>query len=180
MLETFSGLVRRVVRALNRSGLQYMFTGALASSYYGRPRTTLDIDVIIAARQKDLVTLAKSLTKANLRVQERKLEAAWGSDYRIATLEDKKSAHTLDIIFTDRKLERNAGRISGLPTYYETAESLILAKLRMLKVTVRSERAATDREDIKAILETTRIDLRSLRRRAKLQSTAKILDDLTS
>ena len=180
MLETFSGLVRRVVRALNRSGLQYMFTGALASSYYGRPRTTLDIDVIVAARQKDLVTLAKSLTKANLRVQERKLEAAWGSDYRIATLEDKKSAHTLDIIFTDRKLERNAGRISGLPTYYEAAESLILAKLRMLKVTVRPERAATDREDIKAILETTRIDLRSLRRRAKLQSTAKILDDLTS
>jgi hypothetical protein len=50
----------------------------------------------------------------------------------------------------------------------------------MLKVTVRPERAATDREDIKAILETTRIDLRSLRRRAKLQSTAKILDDLTS
>lgn len=180
MLETFSGLVRRVVRALNRSGLQYMFTGALASSYYGRPRTTLDIDVIIAARQKDLVTLAKSLTKANLRVEERKLEAAWGSDYRIATLEDKKSAHTLDIIFTDRKLERKAGRISGLPTYYEAAESLILAKLRMLKVTVRPERAATDREDIKAILETTRIDLRSLRRRAKLQSTARILDDLTS
>jgi len=180
VLETFSGLVRRVVRALNRSGLQYMFTGALASSYYGRPRTTLDIDVIIAARQKDLVTLAKSLTKANLRVEERKLEAAWGSDYRIATLEDKKSAHTLDIIFTDRKLERKAGRISGLPTYYEAAESLILAKLRMLKVTVRPERAATDREDIKAILETTRIDLRSLRRRAKLQSTARILDDLTS
>ncbi len=178
MVETFSGLVRRVVRSLNRSGLQYMFTGALASSYYGRPRTTLDIDIIIAAQQEELVTLAKSLTKTNLRVQERKLKAAWHSDYRIATLEDKKSPHTVDIIFTDRKLERNAGRISGLPTYYETAESLILSKLRMLKVTVQSERAATDRQDIKAILETTRIDLKSMRKRAKKESTAKILDDL--
>jgi len=178
MLETFSGLVRRVVRALNRSGIQYMFTGAIASSYYGRPRTTLDIDVVIAARQNQLVTLVQSLMKANLRVQEGKLEAAWRSDYRIATLEDKKSAHTLDIIFTDRKLQRNAGRISGLPTYYEAPESLILAKLGMLKVTIRPERAATDREDIKAIIENTRIDLRWLRKRAKEDGTAKILNDL--
>ena len=178
MLETFSGLVRRVVRSLNRSGLQYMFTGALASSYDGRPRTTLDIDIVIAAQQKDLVALAKSLMKANLRVQESKLKAAWHSDYKIATLEDKKSPHTVDIIFTKRKLERNAGRISGLATYYETAESLILAKLRMLKVTIQPERAATDRQDIKVIIETTRIDLRSLRKRAKVESTAKILDDL--
>ena len=155
-----------------------MFTGALASSYYGRPRTTLDIDIVIAAQQEDLVPLAKWLTKASLRVQERKLKVAWHSDYRIATVEDKKSPHTVDIIFTDRKLERIAGRISGLSTYYETAESLILAKLRMLKVTVQPERAATDRQDIKAILEITKIDLKSLRKRAKVEATAKILDDL--
>lgn len=178
MLETFTGLVRRVVRALNRSGIDYMFTGAMASSYYGRPRTTLDIDIVIATRQTELATLAQSLTKANLIVQEGKLEAAWRSDYKIATLEDQKSAHTLDIIFTDRKLPRKAGRISGLPTYYEAPESLILAKLRMLKVTIRPERAATDREDIKAILENTRIDLRSLRKKAKAENTAKILGDL--
>lgn len=178
MLDTFSGLVRRVVRSLNHSRLPYMFTGAIASSYYGRPRTTLDIDIVIAAQQKDLVTLAKSLMKANLRVQESKLKAAWHSDSKIATLEDKKSPHTVDIIFTKRKLERNAGRISGLATYYETAESLILAKLRMIKVTIQPERAATDRQDIKVIIETTRIDLRSLRKRARVESTTKILDDL--
>ena len=180
MLETFSGLVKRLVRALDRTGLQYMFTGALASSYYGRPRTTLDIDIVISVQQPDLGTLARSLSKADLRVRERNLVATWRSDYRIATLEDKKSPYTVDIIFTDRKLERIAGRISGLPTYYETAESLILAKLRMLKVTVRPERVATDREDIKAILATTKIDLKSVRNRAEKESTAKILEDLTS
>lgn len=67
-----------------------------------------------------------------------------------------------------------------MPTYYQTAESLILAKLRMLKVTVQSERAAIDREDIKAILRTTRIILKSLRKRARVESTAKILNDLTA
>jgi len=157
-----------------------MLTGALASSYYGRPRTTLDMDVVVAVRQEDLATLATVLTKANLKVQEKKLQAAWQSDYRIATIEDKKSPHTLDIIFTDQRLERNAGRILGVPTYYQTAASLILAKLRMLKITVRAERAATDREDIKAILETTQISLKALRRRARAESTVKILDDLIS
>ena len=168
------------MRALNRSGLEYMLTGALASSYYGRPRTTLDIDVVVAVGQKDLATLARILARAHLMVQAEKLLAAWASEYRIATIEDKKSPHTLDIIFTDQKLERKAARILGLPTYYQRAESLILAKLRMLKVTFRTERAATDREDVKAILQATRINLKSLRRRARAESTVKILDDLIS
>jgi hypothetical protein len=157
-----------------------MLTGALASSYYGRPRTTLDMDVVVTVRQGDLATLVRILTEAYLLVQEKRLRAAFESEYRIATIEDKKSPHTLDIIFTDQRLERKAGRILGLPTYYQNAESLILTKLRMLKVTLRAERAATDREDIKAILKTTRISLKSLRRRARAQGTVKILDDLTS
>lgn len=177
-METFSGLVRRVARSLNRSTLQYMFTGAIASSFYGRPRTTLDIDIVVAAQQKELEKLAKSLKQARLIVSERKLKIAWNSDYRIATLEDKKSPYTVDIIFTDQELDRIAGRISGIPTYYETAESLILAKLRMLKVTIQPERAATDRQDIIAMLKITKIDLKSLRKNAETETTARILDDL--
>ena len=180
MVEAFSEFVERVVRALNRSGLEYMLTGALASSYYGRPRTTLDMDVIVAVEQDQLATLHRWLTRAGLKAQEAKLRAALLSDYKIATIEDDRSPHTLDIIFTDRKLERNPGRILGVPTFYQTPESLILAKLRMLKVTIQPERAANDRADVKAILKTTRISMRLLRRRARAESTSKILDDLTS
>lgn len=67
-----------------------------------------------------------------------------------------------------------------MPIYYQTAESLILAKLRILKVTLRAERTATDREDINAILETMQISLKTLRRRALAESMIKILDDLIS
>jgi hypothetical protein len=41
-----------------------MFTGAIAASYYGTPRTTMDIDLIIKAAQKDAAQLATALTDA--------------------------------------------------------------------------------------------------------------------
>jgi len=166
------------VTALNRSAIEYMFTGALAASYYGRPRTTLDADIVFAIQEKDIAALARTLTKADLSVQKNKLETAWKSDYRIATVEDKKTPHTLDIIFTNHKLKRNRGHILGLPTYYEAPDSLILTKLRMIKVTLETARAATDREDIKAILESTHIDLKALQKRARLESTSGILSEL--
>ena len=179
-METFSRFVKRVVRVFNRSGLEYMFTGALASSYYGRARTTLDADIVLAAQADDLTALAKLLTEAGLKARKDKLEAAWKSDYRIVTIEDEKTPHTLDIIFRNKRLDRNPGRIMGLETYFEPADSLILAKLRMIKATVDPARAANDREDIKVILENTTIDLKWLQEKARTESTSKILADLIS
>jgi hypothetical protein len=154
-----------------------MVTGALASSYYGRPRTTLDVDVVVRVTDGDLAQLTEVLTNAGLKAQGRDLRKAWRSEYRIITIEDERSAYTLDIILTDDKLERKSGSIVGLRTYYQTPESLILAKLRMIKATLRPEKAMTDREDIKAILKSTRLRLDILRKRAKSQGTQEILED---
>lgn len=167
-----------MVRGLNHSGLRYMLTGALASSYYGRPRTTLDVDAVVAATRTDLARLTKALADASLKVEEKRLETAWQSDHRIATIEDRRSAHTLDIIFTDGTLERKAGSVLGLRTFYQTPESLVLAKLRIIKATLQPERAMIDREDIKAILKSTRVNLNVLRKRARAESTSEILKDL--
>jgi hypothetical protein len=155
-----------------------MLTGALAASYYGRPRTTLDVDVAIVAAQKDLTRFAQALRNASLTVEDQELQAAMESQYRIATVDDGKSPHTLDIIFVDGTLERKAGSILGLRTFYQTPESLVLAKLRMIKATLSPERAATDREDVKAILKSSQVRLDDLRKRAQSQATSEILEDL--
>jgi hypothetical protein len=170
--------VRRVILALNKSKLRYALTGALASSYYGRPRTTLDVDVLIVARREELARLVESLTGANLKTEMKKLKSAWMSDYRIASIADSKSPHRLDIIFTDDRLERKTGSILGLRTYYQTAESLILAKLRMIKATLQPERTAIDKQDIRAIMQSANVSLRTLRRKANAQGTLELLDDL--
>ena len=177
-MEEFSSFVKRTVHGLNRSQVQYMLTGAVASSYYGRPRTTHDIDVVINCKQKDLPKLANELTKTGLHVTETILRKFWRSDFAIATVADERGPHVLDIIFTKRKLYRKAGRILHLPTYYETAESLILSKLRMLKVTIDQEKSTIDREDIRAVLRTSPVNLRSLFKNARSQGTYRILEEI--
>lgn len=42
------GAIRRVVHALERSNVPYMLTGSFASAFHGAPRTTQDVDVVIA------------------------------------------------------------------------------------------------------------------------------------
>jgi hypothetical protein len=59
-----------------------------------------------------------------------------------------------------------------------TEAALISRLRRRFQLGRRTERAATDREDIKAILATTQIDLKTLRRKARAEGTIKILEDL--
>ncbi len=44
-------LLRRVVQVLKKAGIEYMLTGSLVSSLQGEPRSTHDIDLIIAIQQ---------------------------------------------------------------------------------------------------------------------------------
>ncbi len=41
-------LLKKVIQALERAEIQYMITGSLVSSMQGEPRSTHDIDIVIA------------------------------------------------------------------------------------------------------------------------------------
>lgn len=117
-----------------------MFTGALAASYYGTPRTTIDVDIVVRVSEKELETnLIAALRKAGMQVNDRKIEEAVKSGYKIITFEDKRSPFTLDVILSDNKLRKRSGIILGLPTFYQVPEDLVLAKLRMIKATIPRE-----------------------------------------
>ena len=179
-MDRFEGLIRRVVKSLNASGIDYMFTGALAASYYGMPRTTMDIDVVVKASREDLRNLIASLRKAEMQVDERRIDRAFESGFRIITLKDGRTPFTLDIILSDKKLEKKHGSILGLPTFYQTPEGLILSKLRMIKATVPRERALKDEDDVKAILRYAKVNVKALKRRSRREGTFSILQELVS
>jgi hypothetical protein len=155
-----------------------MFTGALAASYYGIPRTTLDVDILIKFTPKNVKFLVTQLKKAGLSVNRRKIESAFKSGFKIVTLEDENAPFAVDIILSDKKLEKKKGEILGMPTYYQTAEALILAKLRMIKATIKKEKALKDKDDIRAILRHIKVNLKTLKKKAKEEKTTPILEDL--
>ena len=46
--EGAEGAIRRVLEALAIAGVPYMLTGSFASAFHGAPRTTQDVDIVIA------------------------------------------------------------------------------------------------------------------------------------
>ena len=155
-----------------------MFTGAVAASYYGTPRTTMDVDIIMQAAQKDAAKLAAALRDADIQHQETQISAALSSNYRILSLQDIHTPYTVYIILSSEPLEKRAATIADQPAYIQTPEALILAKLRMIKATIPRERAQKDQDDIKAILRNTQVDITHIKRRAKKEETLPILENL--
>lgn len=134
-----------------------MFTEALAASYYGTPRTTMDIDIITRISGEDSINkLISALKMAGLEVDRRRIDSALRSSFRIVTFKDNKAPFTVDIILSSTDFTKKAGSILGLPTFYQIPEELILAKLWMIKTTVPRERALKDEDDVRAILRAVR------------------------
>jgi hypothetical protein len=178
-MEAFYKFAVRLIDGFGGEGLDYAFTGALAVSLYGSPRTTTDVDVVVAASGLHVKgRVASALRRAGLDVDERKLDSALTSGYRIASFRDKATPYTLDVIFLDGKLRKRAGMIAGLATFFQAPEDLLLAKLRMIKATVPRERAVKDEEDVKAILQFTIVDLEAVKKQAKKDKTLEVLEGL--
>jgi len=178
-MEDFYEFVRRLADCFGRAGLDYAFTGALAVSLYGLPRTTTDVDVIVAVSGLDVKRkVAVALRRAGLEVDERKLDSALTSGYRIASFRDRATPYTLDVIFLDGALRKRAGTVGGVSTFFQLPEDLVLAKLRMIRATVPRERAVKDEEDVKAVLAFTKVDLEAVKRQAKKDKTLEVLEGL--
>lgn len=178
-MEAFFGFVRRLADGFGGAGVDYAFTGALAVSVYGAPRTTTDVDVVVAVSGVDVKRkVVAALRHAGLEVDERKLDVALASGYRIASFKDKATPYTLDVIFLSGALRKRVGTVAGVSAFFQAPEDLVLAKLRMIKATVPRERAIKDEEDVRAVLAFTKVDLDAVKRQAKRDKTLAILEGL--
>ena len=173
----YSDFVKKLIEGFEKEEVDYAFTGALAASFYGVPRTTADVDVIVAAASKTAKTrLGSALRLAGLQVDEKRIDDALTSGYRIATFNCKTSPYTVDVIFSD-EVRKRVGAIADLVTYIQPAEDLILAKLRMIKATVPRERAFKDEADVRAILQFTKVENEAIEKQAKKDGTLEIWEN---
>ncbi|MEM2344483.1 MAG: nucleotidyl transferase AbiEii/AbiGii toxin family protein, partial [Thermoproteota archaeon] len=148
-------------------------------SFYGVPRTTVDIDIMVTvSSEKDIDKLVSALKRARLKVEKETIRKVLKSGYNILTINDEKSPYSVDIVFSERKFKKREGTIFDVNTFFQDPEELILAKLRMIKATVSKDKAAKDIEDVKGIMKFTKIDLKRVRLKAKKEGTIKILEEM--
>src|SRR5215813_12358810 len=66
---TEASVLQIVTKALEHAAIPYMITGSFASNFYGIPRTTRDIDIVIAASPEQLKDLIQQLQDKNYYAQ---------------------------------------------------------------------------------------------------------------
>ena len=150
----------------------------MAASYYGLPRTTVDVDFIVQLSDEQLDPFLDRLARFGLEVDRTRIKRQLREGYNIVTFRDKASQNRADfIIQATGEIERRPGSAPGLKSFYQSPEALILAKLLMIKATRPAERSFKDREDIRQILANIKISRRKLLRLAQEQSTEAILKE---
>jgi hypothetical protein len=58
--------IESIFKALNKAKVKYVLIGGLASILHGVPRTTIDIDIAVEPKKKNLEALIKALCKLGL------------------------------------------------------------------------------------------------------------------
>lgn len=61
--------LQQITTALDGHEIPYMLTGSLASSMYGVPRATNDIDIVIAPKREQLLAFVQLLQRVGFMVE---------------------------------------------------------------------------------------------------------------
>jgi hypothetical protein len=115
--------LKDIVSSLEQVGIPYMVSGSIGSTFYGRPRSTQDVDIVIEASSDNLRSLKEALSHTTL-----------------FNVFDASSGYKADfIIRKDRPYSveefrrRKPVDLLGLPVYLVAPEDAILSKVSLFQ-----------------------------------------------
>lgn len=154
-----------------------MFVGGIASNYYGSPRPTYDVDVVMAEKPENADEFLIAFRKAGLRFHEKEIKAILPISNRLI-MESKDSLFRVDIWFSQGDFEKKAmerrkkGKIAGRLVLLISPEDIVLEKLRSGR--------AKDEEDILNIFlrQGDRLDMRYIRDWSKIFNLEDVLSNI--
>ncbi len=148
------GVFQRITTTLDQAGIAYMLAGSFVSAYYGTPRATQDIDVVIAATPDQLRTLVHLLPKDEYYVE---LDAALQAHQQqsLFNVVDMVTGWKVDFIirksraFSEEEFRRRTRvNLEGIVLFVASAEDMVVSKLEWAKL-AQSQRQI---EDVAGIL----------------------------
>lgn len=135
-----AAVIHRITTSLEQAGIIYMMAGSFASSYFGAPRTTADIDFVVAATPEQIQKFLTLLPQSDYYFDvDTAIDAARRHD--MFNVLDTVTGWKIDIIFQkqtpfgrEELARRVPGVIEGVQVFVATPEDVIIAKLGWAKM----------------------------------------------
>ncbi|MFC1521132.1 hypothetical protein ACFL6Y_01855 [Elusimicrobiota bacterium] len=143
-------LLTHVIQALDQAGIEYMITGSIVSSLQGEPRSTHDIDMVIAINRTQVMRLTEAFSSPDYYLDKNSIFDAI----------DKQDMFNMINISTGDKVDfwmltgegfdqsrfsrRCTEQFMGIKMSVSSPEDTILAKLRWARLSGGSEKQFTD------------------------------------
>ncbi|HEX7705798.1 MAG TPA: hypothetical protein VF701_04990 [Thermoanaerobaculia bacterium] len=132
--------LHRVTAALQVAKIPYMLTGSLASSIYGLPRATNDIDFVIAPDRSQLLSLLGLVERSGFYVSREEAMTALEKRDQFNVI-DFSAGWKVDLILRkDREFSRTEferrreGEVAGVPLIIASPEDVVIAKLEWARL----------------------------------------------
>jgi len=142
-------VIGRVVQALSAAAVPYMLTGSFASTFHGAPRTTQDVDIVIAPTLGSLNQLLTQFPSDSYYVSREAALQAYGAE-GMFNLIDFASGWKVDFIIRKARpfsLEefdrRRRVDLLGIALFIASPEDVIVSKLEWSKLS-ESDRQIQD------------------------------------
>ena len=129
----------KVVEILNRINIPYLVTGALSVVYYGEPRTTHDIDLVVQIKEKDISTIIKNF-QDDFFISEESIRASireggmFNAVHKDTNFKVDFWILGADEFSSERFTRRIQTKILGTTMYLPTEEDVIINKLEWFKM----------------------------------------------
>jgi len=162
-----------VIDVLERLGIPYMVVGGFAAIFYGEPRLTIDVDIVVDMRSEHVGSFVAAFPVSEYYVSEEGIRDSLQRRFPFNVIQPKTGAK-VDLVplprdpFTRAAFERRQ-RMEydevGHSATFISVEDIILAKLLAYRET-GSDKHLRDARGVLAMQE-ERLDLEALRRSAK-------------
>lgn len=143
-------LLKKVIATLDQSGIDYMITGSVASSLQGEPRSTHDIDVVVAIQETDIKGLVEAFAPPQYYLDAESIREAI-SHGSMFNLIDVAEGDKVDFwLLTNQPFDQSrfarkyAEEVMGMRLKVSSPEDTILAKLQWAMKSGGSEKQFTD------------------------------------